>query len=62
MIKLQGENGIKITNLVKSISELYYVKDKDALNLLINAITSKSVIDVIQADIEQQLHLKEISK
>ena len=62
MIKIQGENGIKITRLLESISELYYVNGSDALNLLINAITSKRVIDVIQTDIEEQLHLKEITK
>jgi len=62
MVKIQGENGIKVTNLIKSISELYYTTEKEALRLLVNAITSSKVINVIQHDIEQQLNLRSITK
>ncbi len=58
MIKIQGENGIKVTNLIKAISELYYLNDKQSLDLLVDAITSSEVIDSIQNNISKKVFTK----
>ena len=44
MINFQGEDGIKIENLIKAIAEKYKITERQAKSLIANYITNEGTI------------------
>lgn len=51
MVKFQGENGIKIKNLIDCIKAYCGVDENYAKKLLVEAITQKEVIKAIEKEV-----------
>lgn len=48
MVKIQGEDGIKVKNLIECIKVYCSVNENYAKHLLVDAITQKDVIKAIE--------------
>lgn len=51
MIKIEGENCIKIENLLKSIAEFLHVSKKEALSAFVNACTAPEVLAALEREL-----------
>ena len=58
MVKFEGDNGIKLANLLAAIRERYNITYKQSVNYFIRAVTDKSVMDEIERVIDARLEDK----
>ena len=51
MIKIEGENCIKIENLLESIAAFLHISKKEALSAFVNACTAPEVLAALEREL-----------